>query len=338
MAQVSSRLADSAFLVAYQNSRHRMNWGAVVQRIPYVYSAFGIGFGEVGGIPAYIEEEFVFRQVNYELSGVTAYPFSQVNRVEFSGGYRYVDFDYEIWTYAYSAIDGITLIREKEKLDAPDGLHFGFASAALVYDNSLFGATSPVLGQRYRFDFSPFIGSIDFFTLTADFRRYMIPLRPFTLAFRLMHFGRYGSGAEDPRLYPLFIGYETFVRGYNYGSFTAAEVENQDSSLVYDHLFGSKMLLANIELRFPLFGALGIGRGYYGIFPVEFNTFFDAGVAWTNNESPSFFGGERKPVTSAGVGLRANLFGYFVVGLHYVYPFNRPDKGAYLQLTITPGF
>jgi len=338
MAQVSSRLADSAFLVGYQNSRHRMNWGAVAQRIPYVYSAFGLGFGEVGGIPAYIEEEFVFRQVNYEFSGIAAYPFSQVSRVELTGGYRYIDFDYEIWTYAYSAIDGITLLRDKQKLDSPDGLHFGFASAALVYDSSLFGATSPVLGQRYRFDVSPFVGSINFYSIIADFRRYMIPLRPFTLAVRVMHFGRYGSGAEDSRLYPLFIGFESFVRGYNYGSFTANEVENQNSDLVYDHLFGSKMLLANFELRFPLFGLLGIGRGYYGIFPIEVNAFFDAGVVWTNEETPSFLGGERRPVSSTGIGLRANMFGYFVVGLHYVYPFNRTDKGPYFQLTITPGF
>ncbi len=34
-----------------------------------------------------------------------------------------------------------------------------------------------------------------------------------------MHYGRYGSDAEDPRLIPLFLGYPEFVRGYGIDSF-----------------------------------------------------------------------------------------------------------------------
>ena len=40
-----------------------------------------------------------------------------------------------------------------------------------------------------------------------------MPLRPFTLAARLMHYSRYGSGAQDQRLTPLYLGYPSLLLG-----------------------------------------------------------------------------------------------------------------------------
>jgi outer membrane protein assembly factor BamA len=126
------------------------------------------------------------------------------------------------------------------------------------------------------------------------------------------------------------------VRGYNSSSFSADELD------VYRRLFGSKMLVANAELRFPLFGVLGIGRGFYGILPMDFVAFYDAGIAWSNTEDdetkPFFLGGDLKPLTSAGVGIRMNMFGYLVLGFNLVKPFDRPNKGLVFQLSIMPGF
>lgn len=339
MVQVSSRIEDSAFLVGYMNNKSRLMWGAVAQRIPYIYAGYAMGYSEIYGEPAYIEQEYVYRQINYQLSGFSAYPFSQVQRFEISGGYRFLDFDNDIYTRAVSMVDGMLIFRDRENLPAPPSLHFGFASAALVYDSSLFGATSPLLGQSYRFEVSPFLGSISFYSVLLDYRKYIIPVRPFTLAFRVLHYGRYGNGAEDDRLYPFFLGYETLVRGYNYGSFDIEEVEGSgDDSFALDRLFGSKLVVANFELRFPFFKLLGIGRGYYGLFPLDFIAFYDVGLAWTDVDKAWFGGGERKPVSSVGVGLRMNLFGMMVLGISYVHPFERPMKGSYLQFTIMPGF
>jgi Tol biopolymer transport system component len=336
MFQVSTRLQDSAALVGYQNSRRRFNWGAVAQRIPYIYGGYYGYIGSVYGEPAEILEEVIYRQVNYQLSGFAAYPLSQVKRLELAAGYRYIDFSSEVRITAYSLISGFRIINEKEKLPAPDGLHFAFAGAALVYDNSYFGATSPLYGQSYILEVSPSIGTIDYFTVLADYRRYFMLKKPFTLAARLLHYGRYGKGAEDSRFYPLFMGYGTLVRGYSYGSFGAGEDD------IYARLFGSKMIVGNIELRFPLFGLLGIGRGFYGILPVEALTFFDAGIAWWDEEgselNPWFLGGDRKPLSSAGLGLRMNLFGYLILGFNYVYPFNRPEEGWHFEFAFWPGF
>lgn len=336
MFQLSSRLEDSAALVGYLNSNSRLNWGAVAQRIPYVSGWYSTTLGTVFGELAIIEQEEIFRQINYQLSGFAFYPFSQVQRFEVSAGYRFIDFDWEIRTRAYSQIDGREIIDEKRDLPTPDGLHLGFAAPALVYDSSFFGATSPILGQAYRLEVSPFLGSLNYYTLLADVRRYIMPARPFTLAFRLLHYGRYGRDAEDTRLYPIFLGYESLVRGYNTGSYDFREFG--EDGFDYDRLFGSRLLVANVELRFPLFQVLGIGKGYYGILPSDFIAFFDTGAAWTSEEDLSLFGGDRKFLSSAGVGLRTNLFGYLILGVNYVRPLSRPVKGWYFQFTFTPGF
>lgn len=338
MFQVTSRIQDAAGLVGYQNSRGRLNWGGVAQRIPYVSAGYTQTIGEVFGEPAIIEQEFIFRQINYQVSAFGAYPFNQVHRFELSGGYKFIDFDREVCTRAFSMIDGREIIREKEDLGAPPGLHFGFASAALVYDSSFFGATGPILGQAYRLEISPLIGTINYYTILTDYRRYFMPVRPFTLAFRILHYGRYGKGGEDSRLYSLYIGYETLVRGYNSGSYDMDEFDADNDPFDFDRLVGSKLVVANIELRFPLFNVLGIGKGYYGILPTDFYAFFDTGLAWSSEDKDSFFKGRRKPVSSVGVGLRTNFFGYLILGVNFVQPLDRPNKGWYFQFSLTPGF
>jgi Tol biopolymer transport system component len=336
MAQTSNRLIDTDIVLAYQNTRRRANWGAVLQRISYPYPFYTVGTGTVLGEPAYIEEENIYRQINYDFSGFGYYPLSQVQRLEFSGGYRLLDFNWTVYTRAYSMIDNTLLVYEKKTLPTGKSLSFGYVSAAYIYDSGIFGATSPILGRTDAVQVSPNIGSLSFFNVLGDFRRYYMPIKPFTMAFRALHYGRYGKDAEDRRMYPMYIGYWDLVRGYesfNYG--------NQDELNEFDvyRLYGSKMIIANAEIRFPLFRVLGIGKGYYGPFPIEAFAFYDWGLAWDSTNKAYFLaGGTRKPVTSAGFGVRTNLFGYLVIGLNYVYPFQRPIKGWHFQLSISPGF
>ena len=97
--------------------------------------------------------------------------------------------------------------------------------------------------------------------------------------------------------------------------------------------------MGNAELRFPLFGLLGLGGGYYGFLPVEAALFYDAGVAWTSYEGAKLFGdGPRGLVTSTGVSLRMNLFGFAIGQLDYVRPFDRPGKDWMLRASLTPGY
>ncbi len=348
-AQVSNRLMDSSFQVAYMNSKNRMNYGFVAQRIPYVYGGYSAGMdGDV-----YIEQEILYRQIFYEIGGFASYPFSQMNRFELAAGYDYIQFNNVIYESAYDVYSGIPYyVDERTDLPSPPGIHMVYIAPALVYDSSFMGATGPILGQSYRLEASPTFGTLNYYTLLADYRKYLMPVRPFTLAFRFMHYGRYGKDSGDDRLWPMFLGYDWYLRGYDWNSFS-----DQNESFDMNRLFGTRMMIANFELRFPLFGALKLGKGFYGIFPVDFIAFYDVGLAWggqpmfTNdnsidgsqassiNSNPWFMsGGTRKPISSMGVGLRVNVLGYAVLGVNYVKPFDRPDKGWYWQFSFYPGF
>ena len=340
--QVNGGLKDITALLGYQNLGSRLNWGIAAQQVPYLNGSYASGTATVNGEPAFVEQQLLERQTNRTIQGVIAYPFNQVQRVEVTAGGGHIAFDRELKTRAFSLFTGEQILDENQDLEAGDPLWLGFGSAALVFDNSLFGATGPILGQRYRLEVSPTFGSIDYVGGLVDFRRYFMPVRPFTIAARVLHYGRYGSGGEDQRLQPLFIGYPGLVRGYTFGSFDASECDppanDPNACPVFDQLLGTRMLVGNVELRFPLFGVLGIGSGYYGALPLDFTVFGDGGVAWESNIEPSFAGGDRKPVFSAGAGFRFNLFGFAVAELNLVRPFDRPAKNWVWEFNLQPGF
>ncbi len=98
---------------------------------------------------------------------------------------------------------------------------------------------------------------------------------------------------EDPRLMPLFIGYPEFVRGYGVNSFEPGECNNAANCPTFDRLSGSRMLVGNVELRFPLLRPFGVSDRMYGPIPVEVAFFLDSGVAWNKGDKPSFLNGSR---------------------------------------------
>jgi outer membrane protein assembly factor BamA len=210
---------------------------------------------------------------------------------------------------------------------------------AFVGDSTVFGLTGPILGQRFRFEAAPTLGQLSMTTMTADYRKYFMPVEPVTWATRLLHYGRYGSGSEDSRLYPLFLGYSSLVRGYDANSFEASEctVAPDGSCPEFDRLIGSRMIVINTELRAPAVG-LFTGNLSYGALPVELFSFFDAGVAWTRDLKPSFAGGTRDWVSSAGFGARINALGYLIAELSVVRPLNREGRGWMFAFNLSPGF
>ncbi|GBD89104.1 translocation protein TolB [bacterium BMS3Abin03] len=337
-AQIGSGFTNISGMVGYTNTANRWNWGGVVQQVPYISRGFSSGYENVDNIPAYFEQDFISEELHRSITGTLAYPFSQVMRVEFGAGYTNISFSNKVTTRAISLNDQSELINKTEDLPHPAPFDLVSLSTALVYDNSYMGATGPLLGSRYRFEVTPMFGTLNWVNTLADYRQYFMPVRPFTIAARIMQVGRYGKNADDPRILPLFLGYPELVRGYSNSSFSQGEFTADGSSPAYENLWGSKILVANIELRFPIFGALGLGDGFYGYFPIEAALFYDAGVAWTNNDKPDFLGGDRKPVSSVGAGLRVNLMGYVVAEVDYVHPFDRPQKSWLWQFKLSQGF
>jgi Tol biopolymer transport system component len=335
-------LNNLATILAYENRASRWDWAVEVGQVPYITSDYVVQEGTVNGVPVVTQQEYRFWQITREASGTTAYPLSPVQRLEFSAGGQVISFRSEVQTQIVAANTGELLSDVTEPLnDSIPSIALATASAALVFDNAIFGGTSPVLGQRYRVEVSPVVGGLTLFEALTDYRRYVMPIRPLTIAGRVLHYGRYGKGSEDPRLTPLFIGYPSLVRGYNDGSFTTAEcvpsVGAPDACPVFDQLIGSRIAVANVEARLPILGALGVLRSP-GIPPVELAAFYDAGVAWTEHDQASFLGGSRRPVTSYGGALRVNLFGFAIGEVDLVHPNDRPGKGWYWEFGLQPGF
>lgn len=367
LLQVNGSFQDIAALASYQNRESRWNWGVVGAQIPILTRRFGLAQDLLTGNLQ--QQELKLRQTNREISTLVSYPFNRVRRLEFSGRYQNISFDRELTIRTFNAtgrqiaeedfdFPSCSDVREQEQnftdleraFCEPSALNLGSATAALVYDNAFFGFTGPILGQRYRLEVAPVFGSLDYIGALADYRRYFMPISPFTLAGRVIHFGRYGTDGEDFRLFPLYLGYQQLIRGYDAGSFSSVECSDRidsgsfaganSSCPVFDQLFGSRIVVGNFELRMPIPQALGLSRPS-GLPPFTLALFYDVGSAWWTSDTANEIGGNFKPwnpITSYGVAARINVFGLALVEIDFVHPNDRPEKDWFWQFGFSPGF
>jgi len=360
--QANGTVKDFGGAIYYQNLRKRLNWLAGVQHIPYL-----TGYQEVQQSGGNWLVSTMLRRVYVDQASLAGqYPFSQTRRFELGASATRLGFDQQIVRDLITPGGGL-IDRQIQDTAGPPPVFYAQGTAAFVGDNSFGGFTSPISGTRYRFEFAPTFGTVVFNTGLADARRYFFK-RPLTLAFRAMHYGRYGRDADNlDRLSPIYLGEETLIRGYGYGSFTSDEcVFNQTGTTprcpVFDRLLGSRVGVFNAELRIPVFGTNGFGLINFPYLPLEVSTFFDGGVAWTGNQQPQFrFASEanntpascasdvtlsgflkpcaeRIPVFSAGVSFRANVLGYMIVETYIAHPFQRPTKDWVIGVQLAPGW
>ena len=231
------------------------------------------------------------------------------------------------------------MTEEETPLQTFPTLNLGEGSTALVYDTSIFGATSPIRGSRYRMELSQSAGSLLYSGVLADMRTYLMPVKPYTIALRGMYYGRFGEDAEDPMLPALFLGYPGLVRGYDQYSFESTECVGggPNACPAFDRLVGSRVAIANAELRFPIWGAFG-GNQFYGPLPIEAAFFTDAGVAWGQSLRAGTPAGDNQPVFSVGAAVRVNVFNFVVAEIDFVKPLDRPTRGWMWQFQLRPGF
>jgi Tol biopolymer transport system component len=340
--QAQGSFKDIGGEAIYMNSEHRLNWGAAVGHIPYLTGiAPRVSRGPNN---TFVQELFLQRIFIDQVQGIARYPFSQTRRFEVTGGYTHYNFDTEVERAVYDQFGRLLEFARFDTTSA-SSLSLFQSSAAFVGDNAYFGFTSPVVGERFRFEVAPTFGTLTYQTALADYRRYVF-FRPFTMAFRGLHYGRYGVDDDTPRLSPLFLGYETFVRGYSQESFDATECtvdpENPVACPEFDRLIGSRLGVASVEFRIPLIGVEELGLINFPFLPTEISPFIDAGVAWTGDESPEFTFDRsslaRTPVFSAGVSARINVLGYLIFESYWAYPFQRPAKGGHFGFQLAPGW
>lgn len=331
--------------VMYLNQKHRLNWGADLTHVPYVYGAAGYfrgpytdpDTGQTVLADYYIQDREV--QLITDASGLVQYPFSTTRRVEASlGAERY---SYKVEREQFVVVGNEIVDRTIERLPGSFAITFSKASAAFVGDSSIYGFISPINGTRYRYEVEALRGDLNFQTALADWRKYFFA-RPVTLAVRGLHYGRYGNGAEDTRLSPIYLGQGSIMRGYDPYSIDPVECgTNPTTCPVFDRLVGTRIAAASVEVRAPLLGTRDFGLINASFLPTEIFAFGDAGAAWSDNDKVTWkystTTNERVPVFSVGVGLRI-LLSYIPIEVYAAKPFQRPDEQIVYGFNIIPGW
>jgi Tol biopolymer transport system component len=322
--QVGKNVDDFTTEVAYFNMRSRWNWGVLGGQVPWLIGAAQPPPTTSADGSTLTQRAEVFRQIHREVSTVAIYPFSGAKRLELSGGAESITYDRETTTSDFSMATGNLVNSSTSTGSAAPSAFLVEPRAALVYDSSVWGPTSPILGQRYRLAIAPTFGSLSFTTVTADFRKYLMPVRPLTIAMRVMHIGRYGSGAGDPRLLPLAWTLRDLVRGYG----DTGPVLGDAS-----YLTAPRTLVANVEARFPIPGIF-TGSLQPLPLPIEGLIFSDAGQFW----SPGLLSTAARPLLrSYGAGVRLTAAG-LVFEFDAVRPVDQASRGWTFAFNFRPGF
>lgn len=324
---------------------------ARVAELPAVASGVGGGPGGLTGsavlrrlprLPRLAIDQIFELVVQDQESLLLLYPFSSTRRLQASVSYSHLGFAAKD---VRQVVAGSRVVdTSRFDLPAPPSLRLFQGSLALIGDTSVPGDASPASGQRYRFEVAATGGNLHFEQVTADFRHYFF-WRPWTLALRALHLGRYGNDADSPQLVPLYVGDPTLVRGYDTSTLSAAECTPTPASAScpeFDRLTGSRLAVANLELRVPLFGRDDYRLVDLRFLPTELAAFLDAGTAWSSHSSPvvrfAIHSTERIPVASAGLAARVVVGGLAVIQLYVAKPIQRPQKGVVTGVVISPGW
>ena len=334
--QANGTVQDIGGQVQYANLKNRWNWGASIEHIPYQYGYYR-NAGSKNGL---FQQDLVIQRVFLDQAGLsTAYPFSSTRRIEFGAAATRVGYSLQVQSVLYDAFGNpINQQVRSEPSFAP--VYYAAGSMAYVGDNSYSAFTNPIQGGRYRYEVAPTYGTLTYTSLLADHRKYFFA-RPFTLAFRGLHYGRYGRSSEDStHMYPLFLGEEQIMRGYSVGSFDLAEC-GRTSCPVFDRLLGSRIAVVSAEFRIPVLGVPEYGLFNFPYLPLTLSPFVDVGEAWDSNSSFSLSTKQsdfRIPVVSAGISARVNLLGYAVIEFYGARPFQRPGKSWVYGIQLAPGW
>ena len=313
--QIGNRMRDAAFAFRFLNQERRWNWGVVTELEPSVIRYRRSEAIDHEGQAALLKQADYLQRMQLRSAAVVAYPFSRGLRVEFTGGVRYAAYRRDLRSQISSLHTGKVLASDQVESRGGVPTTVAEVSAALVHDTTVFGPTGPILGSRYRIEVAPARGQLSYTSVTADVRKYLMPVRPYSVALRLLHSARYGADGSDPRLLSNFLGSSYFVRGHRQDVRYCRPDANR---VCGDDLLGHQLLVGNVEVRVPLWG-IKSRQIDYGPFPADAFVFADGGMirSGTGNREPGAgIAGSRLPapgsrmISSFGGGVRVNALGF----------------------------
>jgi Tol biopolymer transport system component len=302
--QIGNRVRDAAFEFRFLNQERRWNWGAVAELEPGLRRYRRNQAIEHAGEAALLKQTDYLQRMQLRTAALVAYPFNRGLRLELTGGVRHAMYHRELRSQISSAATGRVLATDQVTTSGGEPTTVGEVGAALVHDTTVFGVTGPLLGSRYRFEIAPAIGELSYARVVADYRRYLMPVRPYSVAVRVLHSARYGPDGDDPRLLSSFLGSNYFVRGHG---LDLRHCPPDPTRVCGDELLGSRVLVSNVEIRVPIWGALS-RRLDYGRLPADAFAFADGGLVWSGRR-PLDAARRARGISSVGAGIRLNAGG-----------------------------
>jgi hypothetical protein len=361
---VNGEIYDFGGQFTYINQQGRWNFGASISHIPFQTANYSTVATTFQSAPAIDENFDLIRVFQDQLSLFTSYPLTKKTRVEFGTGAAHYYYRVDRYTTTYDTLGHVlnyTHVHVPNATYNSETTNNGLIltpftlyniNTALVGDNSYFGIAAPLSGYRYRLQAEYDFGTYQFFAPTIDLREYL-RVEPFTLAARLYGYGRFGNTGN---LYQPYIGYPFLIRGYEAQTFNTGTGKLPTNGFTIDQLSGNRIAVASFEVRLPFTGPERLSQIKSKFLFTDLNLFFDAGLAWNAGDQIKFQSGpdvigkdatganvynpnQRVPATSAGVSLRINIFGYFVLEPYLAVPFNRTDvTKPVFGIGFTPGW
>ena len=354
-AVLNGELQDFGVQAAYLNRQSRYAWGGGLSHIPYRYITYG---GEMIENIEIGDEEILSNRVTYNIYHIfkeqaslfSYYPFSKSTRLEGGASLNYYSFRLDKDHYYYylnNPYSPFALDRERNVSGAGESFGMSEISLAFVGDDSSFGLTAPMNGYRYRFEVQQTFGHLNMTSVLSDFRKYFYT-KPVTFAFKGYGYSRLGKDANNPIMPPLYLGYETLIRGYTNNALSD-NLSNSDNEFEFNDLLGSRIMVANFEIRLPFTGPERLAAIKSGFLFTDLNLFFDAGIAWGdfrgyNSETGQYIDLNRTLenstiLTSTGISTRINLFGQLILEPYYAFPLqlDANNRGVF-GLNFTPGW
>jgi len=249
---LSNAIADANALVQYSVLSHRLDWNVAAFHFKNYFDSQVTSLGEQ------LNNAQLFSERAFGGSLGWVYPFDRFRRIEARYTQMFVEEE-----FFQRRLDGsvVSANREYRSVSSP--------TFSLVGDNSLMGSSGPVNGGRWNFTYSPafawFPNGLEFQTVTGDVRQYRDLTGGYSFATRLLGGVSVGQDAQAFR-----VGGFSTIRGY------------PDFELI-----GTRLVMANAELRFPFVDDLGlVGPVPLGRLRLRGAMFADVGTIWNEDRLP----------------------------------------------------
>ena len=342
--EINGRIREAGALLGYTNLAHRWQFTTALSQNPYYFlSADSIASTGDPGVAT--ENQQITTYVARQAFAVTAYPLDRFTRIEFGAGFNNIDRTRDFVTRQVTNGTVASGYSVDSTLRDPS-LNYVDGQVALVSDNTIFGNTGPIMGRRFRLQVSPVSGTYHWVEYLADYRRYdPVIFNYLTLATRVYTDLSIG---KDETAFEKYIARPDFVRGYDRNStfyLSCPVVGANPTNCSAVQLLGSRVAVANAELRFPLVRKLELGFLPGALPPLDGLFFYDAGLAWSHGQSVSLWrppgydvNTDRIPLRSYGFGLRLNLFNYAILRWDYAIPVNQVGHKGLWTWSLWPSF